>query len=109
MSTPPSRGTGAGEFRASFEVAADHPSLAGHFPGHPLVPGVLILDRLLDALAAWEPAGSSANASLNLIQVKFLAPLKPGVPAEAVLTRSNQRLGFRIEQDGRVLVQGQLA
>ena len=41
----------------SFEVCrvirADHPSLPGHFPGAPLVPGVVILDEVLEALIEW--------------------------------------------------------
>ena len=28
-------------------IAADHPCLPGHFPGAPVVPGVLILDEVL--------------------------------------------------------------
>jgi 3-hydroxyacyl-[acyl-carrier-protein] dehydratase len=43
----------------SFEIRraipADHPSLAGHFPGAPVVPGVVILDEIAAALAEWRP------------------------------------------------------
>ena len=35
-----------------FVVAPDHPSLPGHFPGRPLVPGVVLLDRVLEAIEA---------------------------------------------------------
>ena len=30
-------------------IAADHPSLAGHFPGNPIVPGVVILEEVVRA------------------------------------------------------------
>ncbi len=30
-----------------FRIPADHPALPGHFPGRPLVPGVLVLDAAL--------------------------------------------------------------
>jgi len=43
-----------------FTIPADHPSLPGHFPGNPVVPGVLVLDRVLDAVqvASGVPVGA---------------------------------------------------
>jgi 3-hydroxymyristoyl/3-hydroxydecanoyl-(acyl carrier protein) dehydratase len=31
-------------------IAAEHPALAGHFPGSPIVPGVVLLDEMVRAL-----------------------------------------------------------
>lgn len=87
-----------------FTVAHDHPALAGHFPGRPVVPGVVALEA---ALALIRPVGSTRTARLR--QVKFLAPLLPGqavtVTAEATAPHS---LSFRCFA-GEVLVMSGVA
>jgi 3-hydroxyacyl-[acyl-carrier-protein] dehydratase len=40
-------------FEVRRAISADHPSLPGHFPDAPLVPGVVILDEVLGALLEW--------------------------------------------------------
>ena len=67
---------------ARFSIAPDHPCLPGHFPGRPVVPGVVVLDRVL---AAIEAATGGMLGPLRLPQVKFLQPLLPGETAEIVL------------------------
>lgn len=32
--------------RTALRIGADHPCLPGHFPGRPVVPGVVLLDRV---------------------------------------------------------------
>ena len=56
-------------------VPLDHPAFAGHFPGSPILPGVLLLDTVLQKLA--EASGLSLQ-SLTVSSVKFLSPAKPG-------------------------------
>lgn len=56
-------------------VAPDHPALAGHFPGKPIVPGVLLLDAALQAIAA---ATGLALDRCEISSVKFLSPALPG-------------------------------
>lgn len=66
---------------ACFTIDADHPALPGHFPGRPVVPGVVVLDRVLAAIeAAHGPLGA-----LRLPQVKFVRPLLPGETARIEL------------------------
>lgn len=56
-------------------VPADHPAFAGHFPGTPILPGVVLLDVTLHAIA--NVAGLEPHAC-EIGAVKFLSPVKPG-------------------------------
>ena len=56
-------------------VAADHPAYAGHFPGQPILPGVVLLDETLHALAVQL---GGADAAWQLKSVKFHSPVQPG-------------------------------
>jgi len=59
----------------SLEVrfAVDHPTAAGHFPGNPIIPGAVLLDKVLQAVA------SAGNGGRSVIRsAKFLQPVRPG-------------------------------
>ena len=86
-------------------VPADHPCLAGHFPGHPLVPGVVILDRVI---AAIEAANGTLGA-LRLPQVKFVRPLLPEQTATIELEGEQPRWRFRVlHADGALIASGEV-
>ena len=88
----------------NFSIAADHPSLPGHFPGHPVVPGVVVLERVVDAIEARHgPLGA-----LRLPQVKFVQPLLPGEPARVVLDGEAPRWRFQVLRGDVVLASGEV-
>jgi 3-hydroxymyristoyl/3-hydroxydecanoyl-(acyl carrier protein) dehydratase len=56
-------------------VPPDHPAFAGHFPGKPIVPGVVLLDVALQTIA------NTSGIALDICEVssvKFLSPALPG-------------------------------
>jgi 3-hydroxymyristoyl/3-hydroxydecanoyl-(acyl carrier protein) dehydratase len=94
-------------FEVRRAIRADHPSLPGHFPGTPLVPGVVILDEILAALLEWRKDGELTG----IRTVKFLVPLKPEQPFTIYFSASDDRAGevnfcCRIEE--RIIVEGRL-
>jgi 3-hydroxymyristoyl/3-hydroxydecanoyl-(acyl carrier protein) dehydratase len=88
-------------------IHADHPSLPGHFPGAPLVPGVVILDEVVAALDEWRQ-----DSHLSSIRsVKFLAPLRPEQPFTISLSAASKdtdEVTFCCRAEDRVLVEGRL-
>jgi 3-hydroxyacyl-[acyl-carrier-protein] dehydratase len=96
--------TQAPSHRRPLCIGADHPSLAGHFPGNPVVPGVLLVDRVLDAVEDWL---GELPEPLRLPQVKFLQPLLPEQPAEIALHRTGTRLQFRITRADALIASGE--
>ena len=59
----------------TLDVAADHPAYAGHFPGTPVLPGVVLLDAVLRQVA-----GCTARpaAQWQIAAAKFHSPTVPG-------------------------------
>jgi 3-hydroxymyristoyl/3-hydroxydecanoyl-(acyl carrier protein) dehydratase len=88
----------------SFSIPADHPCLDGHFPGRPLVPGVVLLDEALSRLGAYLHRG----VPVRLQSVKFLAPVRPGEPVEVALRGGTDRdgVGFVCMVGGNPVVTG---
>ncbi|WP_423758444.1 AMP-binding protein [Burkholderia sp. NLJ2] len=78
--TAPMAARGAADTPAlAFTIPADHPALPGHFPDHPVVPGVVLLDHAIHAI------GAALNRPLHawrLGSAKFLSPVAPGEPLD---------------------------
>ena len=58
-------------------IADDHPSYTGHFPDMPILPGAVLIDAALDALAR---ARGTGPACLEIKVFKFSSPVRPGDP-----------------------------
>jgi len=92
------------EFR--FAVPADHPALPGHFPGRPIVPGVLLLDAVLRVVAAAE---SGRGRPGRLVRAKFPAPVAPGSEVAVTLApRGADRVGFTCRCGDTTVLLGEL-
>jgi 3-hydroxymyristoyl/3-hydroxydecanoyl-(acyl carrier protein) dehydratase len=88
-----------------FTVLPDHPALPGHFPGRPVVPGVLLLDAVMEAVRA-----SGAGEPAGVFRAKFPAPVLPGEEVEITLApRDGGRVGFTCRVAGRSVLVGEVA
>jgi 3-hydroxymyristoyl/3-hydroxydecanoyl-(acyl carrier protein) dehydratase len=66
-------------------IAVDHPALAGHFPGNPIVPGVVLLDEITDVVAT-ELGADYTSGQMTIRSAKFLRPVRPGDKLQIELT-----------------------
>jgi len=93
-------------FVAHWTVPADHPAFPGHFPGRPILPGVVLLDRLLALVSAATGRGVAGTLIAN---TKFLSPVGPGETLRfAWLEQANGAIRFDIEAGGRAVATGLL-
>jgi 3-hydroxyacyl-[acyl-carrier-protein] dehydratase len=97
---------GAGEYK----VRGDEPFLRGHFPGEPLLPGVLLMEaaaQLAGVIAQSDPS-TPPLPSLKLTAVrgaKILGTARPGETIR-VEARITGRLANLIQAQAQVLVNG---
>lgn len=83
-------------FIGDFVVAGDHAALPGHFPGLPVVPGVMLLD------AAMTLAGVKPPARIDL--VKFVRPVGPDMQVRFFLKDDGDKLRLTGRQDDAIVL-----
>ena len=85
---PANDGNGVQAVEKQFEIG--HPTAAGHFPGNPIIPGAVLLDEVMQAVAARTDGGIGPY---EIRSAKFLRPVRPG---DRILIR------WRIRPDGEI-------
>lgn len=91
--------------------------LAGHFPGHPIVPGAWLLAWIVGTATRQLTAAESRSIAA-IKRVKFLRPLAPDQPFECTLTLrasgegaqsgAKDTMRFAVTSNGSVIAEGSL-
>ena len=95
-------------------VSADEPFFEGHFPGYPVMPGVLIVESMAQTAAVMMLAGENGSGPrriplfAGMEKVKFRCPVVPGDQLRLELSMLQQRAGT-CRLAGRALVGEDLA
>ena len=90
------------EHEYRIEAPLEHPCYSGHFPGQPIVPGVLLLDLIVATLGRGAPR--------VLDQVKFHRAVMPGESFIVRTSSSGPKVGFRcLLADGSVIAEGSMS
>jgi 3-hydroxyacyl-[acyl-carrier-protein] dehydratase len=96
-------------------IDPQHPAFEGHFPSRPIVPGVVLLDCGLRAIAAHRGA---AHGDVRIGAAKFLSMVGPGEPVRLEIDESSTAStpdGYRLRifagrpDDERLAVSGTIS
>jgi beta-hydroxyacyl-ACP dehydratase FabZ len=98
-------------------VSINEPFFVGHFPGHPVMPGVLIVEAMAQVggvLVSFLPGAAGRVAYFASIdRMRFRRPVRPGdqLITEAILVKTRGRFGkaqVTSRVDGVVVAEGSL-
>jgi 3-hydroxymyristoyl/3-hydroxydecanoyl-(acyl carrier protein) dehydratase len=87
----------------TISVPAEHPVFAGHFPGNPIVPGVMLLEWAMRETA--QILGRTP-AALRVREAKFFMPLAPRQRAEMSCDIGERRCAFSIRSAAGQIARG---
>lgn len=85
-----------------FRIADDHPSLPGHFPGRPVVPGVILLDAAFALILAQRPG----RGVVGVPSAKFTRPVRPGQDVQVLCDDGPDRIAFACTVEGEPVLRG---
>lgn len=89
----------------SFSIKSSHPSLKGHFPNNPIVPGVVILEEIIAIIKKIEPH----TIIEKIPMVKFTHTILPEQIINVEISKKSETLlSFNCYHDDTQLVIGQL-
>lgn len=98
------------EARGIYQIRGSEDFLSGHFPGHPMMPGVLLIEAIaqLGGVAAQTDPLIPKLSDLRLTAIRAAKILGAAVPGQVLEIRAavEGRLGGLIQLEGEVQVQG---
>jgi 3-hydroxymyristoyl/3-hydroxydecanoyl-(acyl carrier protein) dehydratase len=98
------------EGRAIYQIRGDEAFLEGHFPGNPMMPGVILIEAIaqVGGVVAQADPEISPLRDLRLTAVRSAKILGAAVPGDVleISVRVDGRMGGLVQLDGAVSVSG---
>jgi 3-hydroxymyristoyl/3-hydroxydecanoyl-(acyl carrier protein) dehydratase len=87
-------------------IPESHGAFAGHFPGNPIVPGVMLLDESAHAIAT---ICGLPCTRCTIVSAKFLSAARPGEQLRLEIDAADTpQIRFTIRATGRLVATGVL-